>query len=247
MKHLLISSLLLTSISAQAGSFACQETYDSKLAKIEKNAKLRKVVKVGASAVVGLSGGVVLAASTGALLPLGIAVYGTFFGTGLSMPVYWGVDSLDREYGLRLAYETQEIMTISYAEVIKTIEAEREETIVKLIKEFEARISHSEYLNRLVYQTNQERLQIGLPYLSVEEVVKAAKEKIAHEVRGTKIEVVNGITESLKKAKKKGAVDQSLDYDSWRQILIENQGEFCGKGKALTLNQATRAIIKKLQ
>jgi len=246
MKHLLITSLLLTSITAQAGSFACQETYDAKLAKIEKNAKLRKVVKVGATAVVGLTGGIVLAASSGIFLPMGVVFYGTFAGVGLGIPLTIVSESLDREYGLRSAYETQEMMTISYAEVIKTIEAQREETIVKLVKEFDARISHPEYLNRLVYQTNQERLQIGLPYLSVEEVVKAAKEKIAHEVRGAQLEVVNGITESLNKAKKKGAVDQSLDYDGWRQILIENQGEFCGKGKALTLNQATRAILKKI-
>jgi len=246
MKHLLISSLLLTSITAQAGSFACQEIYDAKIAKIEKNAKLRKVAKVGAAAAVGLTGGMVLMASTGALLPLGVAVYGTFIGTGISMPAYWGIDALDRETGLRLAYDTQEIMTLSYAEMVRIIQNEREETIARLLKEFEARISHPEYLNRLVYQTNQERLQIGLPYLTAKEVVDAAKKKIAHEVREAKIGVANGVSESLAKAKKKRKVDPNLDYDSWRQILIDNQGEFCGKGKALTLGEATRAILKKI-
>lgn len=246
MKLFITGILILSSITAHASTgFECKDIYEKKILRMEKNANIKNAGKIAGTVVIGLTGGIAIA-TTFPLLPLGVAIFGTMFSFGPGILTFASLDALDPETGIRQALNAQNLMEISHGELIASLEESRELVLKKSLSEFSNRISHPEFLDKLVKETNSERLSQNLPALTPAQIIELKIAKITSDIMGQVITVNNEVSVSLAFAKHKGKVPADLNYDAWRQILINNQGQFCQSGKAVTLRKATKNIISNL-
>lgn len=247
MKKIILVLPLLSMATAQASSdFVCKATYDEKISRMEKNHDWREFGKV--AGMVGIGGGIVLTWTVTAPLTAVEVIFGAMPATAafLGLPIHGLMNSLDREPGIRAAYSAQQLMNLSYQDLISQLEIERSEHAENAVKAFDNQMSYPDTRSEYVHIVNEERRSHGLPYLEASIVIADARKKVSDDIMAKPILVENAVTKSLQLAKKKDTQYATFSYDQWRDVLMENQARFCEHGKAKTLRKATLSIIDRI-
>lgn len=242
--------IALSTQAAFASDFICQKSYVKKFEKMEDSLEDTVVVSGTAGTLVGLGLGLnsLLMSS---FTPLGYALLSApalLFPAGLiggfAFVFSYGLHHfIVRPESLKDAYHLQEMLKMSYSEVLQIAENQRSAVLEQAIEKFDNQTTHQDFVDQIVKKINKERLQNGEAHLSDEEALKLARSKMIDRISDQKIKINNPLTEGLAYAKNKKAVPNDMSYEEFRLLLKDNQKElFCPKGKGLTLRKAIRRL-----
>lgn len=250
MKTILASLLVLglsTSAFAQAPSsspYPCKEIFEAKITRQKKYAGVKSILYVAAGAASAIGTGI-LVAGPGAV---SAAIVFTFF-PGLIPGIFVGGGLIgateNRVDGIADAYDAQELMNTTYADLMAKFVQVRDDELTARLKKFDIDVTYPDYAAKILAKATEMRKAAGLPYIPDAQMIAYYRTEMEKAVRAKPIKITNAVTESLEWAQKKDSSLVSIKYDDWTKTLVQNQALFCEGGKARTLKRTIRRILRE--
>jgi hypothetical protein len=258
MKKLMKSKLLALSLACitlpafaqtTASSSICKGLFKEKIKSLEKTSS-KRVKRVQALKAAALVSGGAVSGTLMILIPGGPAGFALAWGGISSVATTsslfnWIEETDDKKLlGYQDALNLQEEMFTSYSDALE----ESKEVITYLLEEalekFDNQVTHSDVVEEITKIENERRLREYEPALSESEVV-ALKRRELIQSYDVEPRVYNYVAQALGYLKEKKRVDEKLEYDEFREILIANQDKFCEGNEPLNLRSVLKEIFPK--
>jgi hypothetical protein len=247
---LIVSSNSFSQVILPEVDYHCKKVFEARVKKLEKSSKRRvlttKVLKSSIVLGTAIPGMAIIVATGGGSLVLGGFMSMMIGAAPASMGIVEWVDNTeDNKLNKVLeAMSLQELMYMSEADFMRLLEEEKDRELKKRLVELDNQMTHPKALAELVKEKNEKRLKKNERALSESEAIEEARTDIK---KLYSYEVINNnsIMTNLKKLKKEGRVHEDLKYDEFRQILINEQDQFCLEEETLSSKKFFAKVFPK--